>query len=239
MLREIRKKMVILRNRIPFPQQVKDHLNEVEYREWIHGNLRLSGTSLTEEQIDAILNEEVILQAAVEDYLRIERLGELRSYIYRLTDMGAVLSTQIIRDMHAILTGRKQEEFRRGGIMMESYGRYNPLIGTDIPEAMTDVVRYAVRKEDGENPFEKAAKVHHRMIEIYPFQDENETLALAVLYYILAEAGFPMAMISLTAEEYRHMVKSCLDGGSSAPLARLLESAVLHRFEVMMELTAH
>ena len=123
--------------------------------------------------------------------------------------------------------------------MMEYYGRYNPLIGTDIPEAMADAVRYAARKEDGENPFEKAAKVHHRLIEIYPFQDENEPLALAVMYYILAEAGFPMAMISLTAEEHQQMVKSYLDGGSSAPLARELETAVLHRLEMMMELTAH
>ena len=239
MLREIRKKMVILRNRVPFPQQVKDYLNQVEYREWIHGNLRLSGSSLMPEQIDAILNEEVLLQVAVEDYLMIERLGELRSYIYRLTDMGAALSTQIIRDIHAILTGRSREEFRRGGIMMEQYGRYNPLIGTDIPEAMAEVVRFAQRSDEGENPFEKAAALHNRLIEIYPFQDENETLARAVMSYILAEAGYPMAIISLTAEGYRDMIVSYLDGGGSDILARQLETAVLHRFEVMMELTAH
>ena len=51
MLREIRKKMVILRNRSPFRQDVKDHLEALEHREWIHMFLRLSGSRLTEEEI--------------------------------------------------------------------------------------------------------------------------------------------------------------------------------------------
>ena len=95
MMREIRKKMVILRNRSPFPQEVKAYLNDLEYREWISMNMRLSGSSLSMEQIDTILRGGCIMEATVSDHLMLDRLEELRQFIYRLTDLGAPLVRQL------------------------------------------------------------------------------------------------------------------------------------------------
>ena len=239
MLREIRKKMVILHNRSPFRQEVKDRLAQLECREWVHMYLRLSGSSLTGEEIDTILQGGFVLHAAVEDCLLIDRVQQLREYIYRLTDMGASLSGQILKDMHAILSGGSREDFRRGGIMMERYGIYSQLIGTDIPEAVSQVVSFAGRRTEGENPLEKAAAIHNRILEIYPFLDRNEMLAVAAMYYVTAQAGYPLAAVELTGEEYTQQFLHYIKTGECRLLAEAVGTAVLKRMDFMMQLTGH
>lgn len=231
--------MVILHNRSPFRQEVKDQLELLERQEWVHLYLRILGSRMTDEEIDTMLQGGFVLHAAVEDCLMIDRVQQLRAYIYRLTDMGASLSSQIIRDMHAILSGGCREDFRKGGIMMEKYSAYSPLIGTDIPDAVSGVVCFAGKKTEGENPLEKAAAIHNRMLEIYPFQDHNEGLALAAMYYIIAQAGYPLAALDLTEAEYTAQFLHYRKTGDCRNLAEKLGMAVLERMNFMMQLTGH
>ena len=239
MLREIRKKLVILHNRSPFPENVKEHLKELEYREWIYMNMELSASSLSREQIDAILQGQCVLEAAVEDHLMLERLNQLRNYIYQLTDMGSNLSLQVIRGMHTILTGADEwEGFRRTDGIVQEYG--TALLHTaSIPAALEGVVYFAGKKEEGENPLEKAALIHNRMLEIYPYEEGNASLARAVMYYILADAGYPLAAVKLGCEEYRQLFLHYLKLRDSSGLAKVLGQAVLERLELMMELTRY
>ena len=168
MLREIRKKLVILHNRRPFPEQVRSYLADLEKREWLYMNLRLSGSSLRPEDVDTVLQGGCVLSAPIEEHLMITRLEELRQYIYRLSDMEADLSLQMIRDMHTILTGSAAKEFRKGSPVLLEYGA-SPLLPGEIPGEMAGLVDFAGRQETGENPFQKAARLHNRCIEIYPY----------------------------------------------------------------------
>ena len=248
MLREIRRKLVILHNRSPFRQEVKDYLNDLEYREWISMNMELSGSGLTREQIDTILRGGYIMNASVSDHLVLDRMGQLREYIYRLTDMGASLSLQILQDMHAIIQGNgSRSELRKGNPVLQEYG-YNPMMPSDIPQAMKEAVYYASARtgnsgasarDRGSNPLETAALLHNRILEIYPFKEGNEILARAVMYYILADAGYPLAALELTEQEYNLMFIQYLKQRSSQPLADLLEDAVLKRLDLMLQLTRY
>ena len=239
MLREIRKKMVILHNRGPFRQEVKDRLAALEHREWIHMFLRLSGSRLTEEEIDTMMQGGFVLHAAVEECLLVDRVQQLREYIYRLTDMGAPLSGQILQDMHAILSGGGREEFRKGGILMERYGTYSQINGSDIADAINEVLRFAAQKTEGENSLEKAALIHNRILEIYPFSDRNELLSLAALYYMTAEAGYPLAALKLTEEAYTDLFLHYTKNRDCRAMAQALGEAVLARMDFMMQLTGH
>ena len=239
MLREIRKKMVILHNRSPFRQDVKDCLAALEHREWILMFLRLSGSRLTEDEINTMLQGGFVLHAAVEECLLVDRVQQLREYIYRLTDMGASLSGQILRDMHAILSGGGREEFRRGGILMEKYGTYSQINGSDVTEAVNEVLRFAAKKTEGENPLEKAAVIHNRILEIYPFSERNELLALAALYYVTAEAGYPLAALKLSEEAYTDLFLYYSRTRDCRGMAQALGEAVLARMDFMMQLTGH
>ncbi len=242
MLREIRKKMVILHNRSPFRQEVKDYLQKLEYREWIHMNMRLSESSLSAEQIDIILDGGCLMEAAVSDYLMIDRLDELRQFIYQLTDLGAPLSENIIRDMHAILVGRNvRAEYRKSTPILKQFNRM-AMLADHIPDGMKKLVRLADPNSKGAavySPLERAALLHDMIIDIYPFHEENEMLARAVLYYVVAEAGLPMAALNLDADAYRQLYLDNRGSWNSQGLTKLLEKAVHERLELMMQLTGH
>lgn len=213
MLREIRKKLIILGNRSPFPQEVKDYLNDLEYREWIYMNMRLAGSVLTVGDIDAILRGECIMEATVEDHLMLDRLTELRNYIYRLTDLRADLSPQILRDMQAITAGKRDNG--KG-------------------EAIRQIMYFAgeLQTENGVNPLERAAGLHNLIRKLEPFEENCDMLARAVMYYVVAQAGYPLTALKLTVEEYRQ-------AGDSRQLAQLLGQAVSERLDLMMQLTCY
>jgi len=246
MLREIRKKMVILHNRVPFRPEIKDYLAELEGKEWIYMNLRLSGSLLSRENIDTILGGGYILEASIEDHLMIDRLQQLRSYIYRLTDMGADLSLQILKDMHGILTGEgSHEDYRKGSPLLLEYG-VTPMMAADIPAAMEELADYASgrggrgsRMEEAGEVFGRAARIHNRLLEIYPFKSCNAQLARAAMYYCLVSAGCPMAALDLSEQDYNLQVIRYLKGGSSLELEQGLLKAVLSRLELMIQLTGY
>lgn len=244
MMREIRKKMVILRNRSPFPREVKDYLNTLEFREWIYMNMKLSGSSLSEEQIDIILQGGCVMEATVFDHLMLDRLDELCQFIYRLTDLGAPLSETILRDMHAIIMGKNErEDYRKSTPVLRQYDCM-AMTSDLIPGAMAQLMRFAGNEGDNSaariyNPLERAVLVHNRLLEIYPFREENEMVARAAMYYMVAEAGLPMAAVKLDAEEYRQAFLRYRSRTSDLSLAKHLEQAVLERLDLMMQLTGY
>lgn len=51
MLREIKKKMVILQNRTPFNREVKEYFAGIEEEDWIYNNMKAEGSSLSKGQV--------------------------------------------------------------------------------------------------------------------------------------------------------------------------------------------
>ena len=65
MIRDIKKKMVILSRRMPFSSDVKSFMNHLEKKEWVYRNLRMEGSRLTPEQIENLLAGQYVLGASV------------------------------------------------------------------------------------------------------------------------------------------------------------------------------
>ena len=61
MIREIRKKIIVLGNRLPFAQHTKDYIDHLERIDWIYMNLALDGSPLT-RQICRIIAHQFLRQ---------------------------------------------------------------------------------------------------------------------------------------------------------------------------------
>ena len=112
MIREIRKKLVVLSNRSPFPQTVKDYIDHLEKLDWIYMNLKLDGSPLTRDECEKILIGEPVMNGSIMDHVMVQKLDELRSQLYDLSDRGIDVGPELIRII-AAEAGGESSEFRK------------------------------------------------------------------------------------------------------------------------------
>ena len=237
MIREIGKKLVVLSNRSPFPTAVKEYIAHLEKLDWIYMNLRLDGSPLSREEVEKILGGEMVINGRIMDHVLVERLGELRRELYDLMQRRLDIGPELIRNI-AAKTGADSTEFRKTTPQLVEYD-YTPVLPAEIPGAMSDFLAFAGRRDEFENPFEKAASLHNRMLAIYPFKEGNQIAARALMEYYLLGEGFPMAYLDMSESEYNGLFAEFCRTGSSKPLADLLTKAVLDRLELMIQLTGY
>ena len=237
MIREIRKKLVVLSNRSPFPAAVKEYIDHLEKLDWIYMNLRLDGSPLSREEVEKILGGEMVINGRIMDHVLVERLGELRRELYDLMQRRLDIGPELIRNI-AAKTGVDTTEFRKTTPQLVEY-EYTPVLPAEIPGAMSEFLAFAGHRDEFENPFEKAAGLHNRLLAIYPFKEGNQIAARALMEYYLLREGFPMAYLDMSESEYNGAFCDYCRNGSSRPLADLLTRAVIDRLELMIQLTGY
>ena len=237
MIREIRKKLVVLSNRSPFPAAVKEYIDHLEKLDWIYMNLRLDGSPLSREEVEKILGGEMVINGRIMDHVLVERLGELRRELYDLMQRRLDIGPELIRNI-AAKTGVDTTEFRKTTPQLVEY-EYTPVLPAEIPGAMSEFLAFAGHRDEFENPFEKAAGLHNRLLAIYPFKEGNQIAARALMEYYLLGEGFPMAYLDMSESEYNGAFCDYCRSGSSKSLADLLTKAVLDRLELMIQLTGY
>ena len=112
MIREIRKKMVVLSNRSPFPAAVREYIDHLERLDWIHMNLKLDGSPLSRSETEKIMGGEMVMSGRIMDHVLIERLDCLRNELYDLLQRDIDVSEEFFRFTAPIL-GAGLDEFRK------------------------------------------------------------------------------------------------------------------------------
>lgn len=237
MIREIRKKLVVLLNRRPFPPAVKEYINHMEGLDWVYMNLRLDGSPLSRDEAEKIMGGKPVMSGRIVDHVFVERLDGLRRELYDFSQRDLNISADLIR-LIAEQAGADSHVFRKTTPQLVEYG-YTPVLPSEIPSAMRDYLAYAARTAELENPFEKAAELHNRFIAIYPFKEGNQVTARALMEYYLLRSGFPMAYLDISESEYNGMFAEFCRTKNSRPLTDLLTKAVLDRLELMIQLTGY
>lgn len=136
MIREIRKKLIVLSNRSPFPAAVKEYIDHLEKLDWIYMNLRLDGSPLSREEVEKILGGEMVINGRIMDHVLVERLGEIRRELYDLMQRRLDIGPELIRNITA-KTGADTIEFRKTTPQLVEY-EYTPVLPAEIPGAMSE-----------------------------------------------------------------------------------------------------
>ena len=239
MIREIRKKMVILGNRSPFAQHTKDYINHLERVDWIFTNLKLDGSPLTRDGVEKILDGEVVLNARIMDHVLIEKLDNLRSRIYSEESRGSALNQALasvfVREMSS---GEAAADLRKSTPTLQEFS-YTPVLPPYIDERLNNLLSVIGRKGEFDNPFEKAALLHNEFLAIWPYRENNEVVARALMEFYLVNHGFPMVPLEMSESEYKSCFVDYTRTGNGRPLADYLTRAVRDRLELLIQMTAY
>ena len=240
MIRESRKKRVILENRAPFPEHIRAFVKEMELLDWLEMNLRLDGSNLTRENIKAVLDGEVMLGGRIMDHLLIERLRDLLVRLYGLAAMKQTPDGNMVRQIAGMISGSddKKIDWRKTTPVLRQYG-FTPPLPSELPGRMQEFFQFASSPDESETPFPKAAEIHDRFLKIYPLSENNEFTARALMEYHLIVRGYPAVTLRAGEQEYNRQIAQYIQRGRETSFGQELMEETSDRFSLMIQLTEY
>lgn len=243
MIRDIKKKMVILSRRMPFSNDVKAFMNHLEKKEWVYRNLKMEGSRLTPEQTENLLTGQYVLAASVWEHLMVQRLEKILASMYDFISRRVDIDLKLINTFHNLLSADNadlSDGYRKKSLVITEYD-YIPLIPAEIPSAMKKLQMIIDKKNkitgDSVECFDAAAEIHNEILRILPYGGDDKILARVLMTYFLMERGYPAVIFDMSEEEYNNAVFKGLRDADYSKIREAMLKAVLERTDLMMQLT--
>lgn len=238
MYQEILKKKKILDNRKPYSTDVRKEIKKMELCDLIYTSIHLDGSIITKEQVIKILDGEFVNEATVNEHIAIKNYIDTVLLMHDLIDLENDISLKVIEDIHDVSSGTECPVWRRRNPILYTFD-YNPPHWQEVKEKMDEFIKwtYKIDEKLEHNSILKAAYLHNKIIEIYPFEINNEVTARVVMYYSLMRDGFPIFELRLTESEYNSLIVEYLKKKNIDAFYKVLERGIYNKLEVMLQLT--
>ncbi len=237
MFREIKKKKLILENRKPYNSEVMEYLDEMNRTDWIYSSLRLDGSCVQRQNVEHIVKGEFQTEVTINDHASIGRYEAAIRYAYDMVEMKMDLTMEYLLQFHRILSGNPNAVYRRSNPILVMLS-YNPPFPSEIAEQIEILFHWLGTADFEGNPILRATHLHHRLIEIYPFEQESEAVARMAMYYELIRNGYPPILLGINESEYYTMIHQYIKKEEIKPFYDAVERGVFNKLELMMQLTA-
>jgi len=236
MYREIKKKLLILENRKPFPPEIKTYIEEVSFHDWIYSSLHLDGSAISKQDVIKIMKGEFVVSVNLMEHSQIRNYMEAIRRIYLLEGMKNELDEKLLIQIFKVLFPEESEIYRTNNpVLLELC--YNPPHFKEIEEQMELLFGW-MNEEMMSNPIRKAAYLHNKIIEIYPFGSHSASMARMALLYDLIQHGFPPISLAMSESQYNDALCHYLKTEDIEPFYQAVERGVYNQLEVMLQLTS-
>ncbi|MDD4389783.1 MAG: Fic family protein [Eubacteriales bacterium] len=237
MYREIKKKKLILDNRKPYSKEITKYLAELDVVDLAYTSFRLSGSSLTRNDITKIYRGEIITSAGLNEHARIEAYKNVLKEMNILAGRRYKLSEEVIVRLYRALTGKNPEP-REGNPVIYEWS-YNPPHWSEVGMRMDEMLERANTERPGmTNYVLRASEIHNEFLAIYPLTDENEEMARLLFYYYLMIKKYSVFTLGFNEIEYNSSITKYLQDGDISRFSDMAERSLYERLEIMLQITA-
>lgn len=236
LFREIKKKKLILENRKPYTSEIAAYIDEMNLVDWIYTCMRLDGSDLGRGSVQRVLKGEFIIDIPLSEHGNVDNYHDAIKLAYDMADMGIELNEKYLFRLYQQLAKPERLEYRRTNPVLFTWG-YNPPHPSEIDGRMADLFRWMHQEDCQGNPLLRAVSLHHKLMEIYPFETATETMARMAMYYELIYNGYPPVLLDLSEQEYHDALREYLKNENIQPVYDAIEKGVYSKLEVIMQLT--
>lgn len=236
MFREIKKKKLILDNRKPYAKATAEYIEEINLIDWIYTSLKLDGSGIGKTDVQKIAKGEFLVNVSISDHSAIGSYQEAIKLAYDMAEMQIELTEKYLFRFYQILANPEKLEYRRTNPILVMLD-YIPPHPSEIEEQMDILFQWMDTNDFQSNPILRAAYLHNKLVEVYPYEACSEAVARMAMYYELIRNGFPPVNLNLNESEYYSAIRSYLKKEEIQPLYEALERGVYNKLEIMMQLT--
>jgi Fic family protein len=223
--------------------------------DWTYNSNAIEGNPLSLGETSFFLREGLTskgkpLSAFLEAQNHMEAIEHLRSVI----DGQRELTERVIKDLHAILFkgievihigpagAQVTKDARAGAYKLEN----NHVIKRDgsihwyvdalqTPGEMEGLLAWYHSERHNLHPVELAARFHHRLAAIHPFNDGNGRVSRLAMNLILMQSGYSPAIIRVDDREQYYAALEDADAGRHGPFISLVEREVTNTLQLMLD----
>jgi len=224
-------------HRKPTLKETADYIEEINLIDWIYTSLKLEGSSIGKTGVQKIAKGEFLVDVSISDHSAIGNYQDAIKLAYDMAEMDIELTEKYLFRFYQILANPGKLEYRRSNpilIMLD----YIPPHPSEIEEQMDIMFQWMNTFDFESNPILRAAYLHNKLVEVYPFESHSEAVARMAMYYELIRNGYPPVNLNLSESEYYAAIRSYLKKEEIQPLYEPLERGVYNKLEIMMQLTA-
>lgn len=189
---------------------------------WIASMLSLWGSDLPRDKVIAMAAGLSIPEATIGDHTMLYACQQLRSDFDLLYDLQTGPDLKMIYSFHSRLSGSDAPAELRKGSRLISEMNHVPPHGSQLPEIMNEIGRYASGFFREGDPIAAAARLHDMIITAWPFENNTGPTAYAVMSYCLMLAGYPLPCLEITEYEHLRLAAEYAHAGSSNGLISML-----------------
>ncbi len=166
----------------------------------------IEGSQLTFEQTKKILELNKSYDTKDREELEVINMEKCLEAYDQLLERKTVLSEKLILGLHLMLlkTIPKYEGYAGVWRPVNVYirgSKYDFPAWKDIPDLISELLRWYEENRDRMHPIELAAIFHSRFVTIHPFADGNGRMARLLMNYILQINGFPFTDIPFSKRD--------------------------------------
>ena len=242
----------------PLPQEVEGRVMQKLRLEWNYHSNAIEGNKLTRGETYTFLMQGLTAKAKpYKDHQDIKGHNKGIDFLFDLVKDQRDLTEGDIRDLHKtiLVEPYKNPALTPDGQKVErliQLGKYKtqpnfPKTATgeihyyampeETPFMMGELVKWYNEARHNENihPSVLAAFVHHRFVEIHPFDDGNGRLGRMLMYLILIKRGYPPVIIKQEKRDEYYAVLSQADNKEYKPLVEFIAESLLDSMNLYLK----
>jgi Fic family protein len=196
-------------NNLPIDPTHEQWLRQRAWIRTIHGTTRIEGNTLSDVEVEALLDGEGSSGLSRREAREIIGTREALSLADRLAEEQVVPDEGVIREIHKSVLWSQSPlltpgEYRKGeNRVVDTSG--TPIFSTppsgDVPDLMRDLALWLGKASNKHGAPVVAALAHLELVAIHPFNDGNGRTARAVSRLILVSRGYALnGLVSLDAQ---------------------------------------
>ncbi len=223
-----------LDNYRPLSPELMEAIDEKFKIDWTYNSNAIEGNTLTLQETSFFLQHGLTSKGkTLQEYLEAQNHAEAIDWIKDIIKDKRALTEGLIKELHALLMkgiqyiwvgprdNRVQKDITPGKYKTQP----NHVITINghihkycepikVPEKMGKLVNFI--NNSGLHPIELAAKAHHKLTAIHPFDDGNGRVARLVMNLILMQKGYlPVVIRKEKKEEYYRTLMKADEGDIS------------------------
>ena len=236
MYTEVKRKKLLLDNRKPYSREAHELIKEQGELDLVYGEILLEGLQISKTDVQSIIKGDYVVSCSISDHLVIRNYCDIINLFNEMISMGDELDEISLVRIYRIFTKNAEVAYRTNNPVVHSID-YIPPHFNDIENQMKLLFDFIKSIEKTENKVVRAAYIHNKLIEIFPFEDSNFEIARLGMAYELYKNDLPLFMFDIKEQNYYEMVRKYLKTEDIGPLSEILYDLILKKQEFLLSIT--